>query len=74
VSGDAPRKRGRPRLGEVTSVRFPPALEAAAKAAAAREGKSTTGWIRGIIGSEIARRGGRCPACGQPVPQDGPQP
>jgi hypothetical protein len=60
--------RGRPKLGEVTSVRFPPDLEAAAKRAAANEGKNTTEWIRGLVNDEIARREGRCPACGQEVP------
>jgi len=56
--------RGRPRLGEVTSVRFPPDLEALAKRQAAREGKNLTEWIRGIVGAEVARRDGRCPTCG----------
>ncbi len=49
-------------------VRFPPGLKAAAEAVAAREGKSVSDWIRGLIDEEIARRGGRCPACGQELP------
>lgn len=56
-------------LSEHVSVRFPAALMAAAKQAAASEGVDVSAWIRREVDREIDRRAGRCHACGQAVPQ-----
>jgi hypothetical protein len=54
---------------QIVSVRFPPPLEAAAKAVAARDGMNVSEWLRKIVYDEISRRGGICPACGQEIPE-----
>ena len=49
---------------EVISARFPPGIAAAAKRAAAAEGKSVSELISELVSVEIARRENRCPSCG----------
>ena len=53
-----------PEPREVISARFPPDIAAAAKRAAAAEGKSVSEWISELAVIEIARRENRCPSCG----------
>ena len=57
--------RGRPKLGEVTSVRLRPHPHEAVRRLAGQEEIDVTEWIRRAIDKEIARREGRCPTCGQ---------
>ena len=56
---------------EVLSARFPPDIAAAAKRAAAAEGKSVSEWISELAVVEIARRENRCPACGHELDDEG---
>ena len=46
------------------SARFPPDIAAAARRAAAAEGKSVSEWMSELAIVEIARRENRWPACG----------
>lgn len=59
--------RGRPKLGEVTSVRLRPDPHETVRRLAEQEGVDVTEWIRRVIDKEIAERQGRCPTCGQPI-------
>lgn len=66
-----PRKRGRPaKLGEVTSIRFPPDLDVAIRRIAMSEGKTITDWVRQVVDLEVARRENRCPMCGHELASD----
>jgi hypothetical protein len=56
-------------LTEGMSIRFPGQLAAAAAGLAHRDGMSLGAWIRRETEREIARRSGRCPACGQDLPE-----
>lgn len=53
------------------AVRFEPSQAAAAARLAARDGLSLGAWIRRLAEREVARREGRCEACGQPLPPGG---
>lgn len=53
----------------VVPVRFPPSLAAEARRVAGQDGMNLSEWVRTIVGREISRREGRCPACGQNVPR-----
>src|ERR1035441_9122288 len=57
--------RGRPKLGEVTSVRLRPHPHEVVRRLAELEEIDVTEWIRRVIDKEIAQREGRCPTCGQ---------
>jgi hypothetical protein len=56
----------------VVPVRFPPGLAAATRRAAETDGMSVSAWLRRLVEQEIARRAGRCPACGGAVLPDQP--
>lgn len=51
-------------MAGVTNVRFPPEVIAAARRLADRDGMSLSALVRRIVDREIARREGKCPACG----------
>jgi hypothetical protein len=53
-------------------VRFTPAVAAAARHIAGREGMSLSAWVRKLVDQEIGRREGRCPACGQATDPQAP--
>lgn len=53
----------------VTPVRFPPELAEAARQVADLDGMTLSAWVRNAVAREIGRREGRCPLCGQAVPQ-----
>lgn len=52
----------------IVPVRFPPSLAAAARRLAEQDGMTLSAWARKLVGQEIGRREGKCPACGQDVP------
>ena len=54
----------------VVSVRFPPDLAAAARQLAGHDGMNLSAWVRKLLGTEVGRRDGKCPACGQEVHAD----
>jgi hypothetical protein len=62
--------RGRPKLGEVTSVRLRPYPHEVVRRLAEQEEIDITEWIRRLIDKEIAQRQGRCPTCRQPIEED----
>ncbi|MBO0813609.1 MAG: hypothetical protein J2P30_00420 [Actinobacteria bacterium] len=53
----------------IVPIRFPPSLAAMARHLAGRDGMSLSAWVRTVVEREIAAREGRCPACGQDVPE-----
>jgi hypothetical protein len=55
----------RGQLGEHVNIRFPDGLAAAAGRLAARDGMSTSAWVRKVVDRELAARSGRCPECGK---------